>query len=229
MKLSPPAPRQELHTRNITLRGYQREDGLFEVEAHLVDTKARDFTLEERGRVEPGEPLHGMWLRVTYDDRMTITACEAATEHSPYAACPAAAPAFQKLVGLRMKSGFLKEAAARVGGTVGCTHLRELLQQVATTAFQTAGPVLARKRAGWLRRQLAPADRHLHRLCGGWRSCRAALARPRARPVAAGSSGVSRFLLRAGGCRQVRVPLHERPWQAPVAQLDRAPDYGSGG
>ncbi len=148
MSLSPPARRTPLHTRRITIEGYERADGLFEVEAHLVDTKAEPFSTDERGRVEAGEPLHEMWLRVTFDDRMTITASEAATVHSPYAACPAAAPAFARLAGLRIKSGFLKEAAARVGGTVGCTHLRELLQQVATTAFQTAGPALARRRAG---------------------------------------------------------------------------------
>lgn len=147
MPLSPAAPRARLHTRRITLEGYQRQDGLFEVEAHLVDTKAEPFTTDERGRVEAGEPLHAMWLRVTYTDRMEITACEAATEHGPYAACPTAAPAFARLVGLRMKPGFLKEAAARVGGTAGCTHLRELLQQVATTALQTAGPAISRRRS----------------------------------------------------------------------------------
>jgi hypothetical protein len=147
MPLSPPADRAPLHTRQITLEGYQRADGLFEVEAHLVDLKAEAFSTEERGRVEKGEPLHEMWLRVTYDDRMTITACEASTEYSPYQACPDAAPAFARLVGLRMKPGFLKEAAQVVGGTAGCTHLRELLQQMATTAFQTAGPVLSRRRA----------------------------------------------------------------------------------
>lgn len=148
MSLSPPADRKPLHTRRITLEGYQRADGQFDVEAHLIDVKAEAFTTAERGRVEKGEPLHEMWLRITCDDRMTITGCEAATVHSPYPACPDAAPAFARLVGLRIRPGFLKEANARVGGTAGCTHLRELLQQVATTMFQTVGPVLARRHAG---------------------------------------------------------------------------------
>lgn len=147
MPLSPPAPRVPLHTREITLHGYQRADGQFDVEAHLVDLKAEAFTTEERGLVPKGEPLHEMRLRITFDERMAITACEAATEHAPYAVCPTAAPNFARLAGLRIRSGFLKEAAARVGGPAGCTHLRELLQQVATTALQTAGPVLARRRA----------------------------------------------------------------------------------
>ena len=49
------------------------------------------------------------------------------------------------LVGLQIKAGFLREVNHRVGGTVGCTHLRELLQQMATTAFQTINPARAKR------------------------------------------------------------------------------------
>ena len=52
--------------------------------------------------------------------------------HTPYAICSSVAPSFTRLAGLQIKPGFLKEAAKRVGGTLGCTHLRELLQQMAT-------------------------------------------------------------------------------------------------
>jgi DUF2889 family protein len=41
----------------------------------------------------------------------------------------------------------LKEAAKRIGGTHGCTHLRELLQQMATTAYQTIDPARAKREA----------------------------------------------------------------------------------
>ncbi|MBV8592615.1 MAG: DUF2889 domain-containing protein [Acetobacteraceae bacterium] len=47
------------------------------------------------------------------------------------------APNFARLPGLRIGPGCLKAAAARVGGTEGCTHWRELLQQMGTTALQT--------------------------------------------------------------------------------------------
>jgi len=143
--LSPSVPREEIHTRAITLRGYRRLDGLFDIEAHLVDTKPFTLPSQDRGHIPAGEPLHEMWMRLTIDEAMQIVACEAATDHSPYAVCPQAAPNFARLVGLRIRNGFLKEAALRVGGAAGCTHLRELLQQMATTAFQTVGPALARK------------------------------------------------------------------------------------
>ena len=39
MPLSAPSARKKLHTRNIELNGYLREDGLFDIEAHMTDIK----------------------------------------------------------------------------------------------------------------------------------------------------------------------------------------------
>lgn len=143
MLLSDPAERELLHLRDIQLRGYRRTDGLYDVEARLTDTKTYGFGNHDRGWIEPGTPLHGMLARMTVDEDMLIVAFEAATEYGPYAVCPAAAANFARLAGLRVGRGFLKAAQERVGGTRGCTHLRELLQPMATVAFQT----LAAKRA----------------------------------------------------------------------------------
>ncbi len=137
MPLSEPHPREKLHTRTIVIDGYRRADGLYDIEAHLTDTKTRGFANEYRGFIEAGEPLHGMWLRLTVDDRLRVVACEAASEQTPYAICSLAAPNFASLAGLQIKAGFLREANHAVGGPVGCTHLRELLGQMGTVAFQT--------------------------------------------------------------------------------------------
>ena len=159
MPLTPPAERELTHLRDIALRGYERRDGRFDIEAHLRDTKTLGFqNIDRGGWIGPGEPLHDMWLRVTIDEDMTIVACEAVTVFAPFAICPGGAQSFGRLVGLTIRPGFLREATARVGGTEGCTHLRELLQQVATTAFQTLWPVRMR-RAEERRRQLAGAGR----------------------------------------------------------------------
>jgi len=147
MPLSPPEDRELLHSRDIVLRGYRRSDGLYDIEAQLTDTKSYGSANRDRGYIEAGEPIHGMWLRLTVDEERTIVACEAASDYTPYAICPTAAPNFARLAGLRIKPGFLKEAAKQVGGTVGCTHLRELLQQMATTAYQTIDPARARREA----------------------------------------------------------------------------------
>lgn len=170
MPLSPPSDRKELHARDIALRGFQRADGLFDIEATLADTKAQGFASEQRGWIAPGERLHGMAARMTIDEEMTIVAFEAAIDDSPYpSVCPGAAPNFAGLAGLVIGPGFVRAAMQRVGGTGGCTHLRELLQQMATVAYQTMWPVRQRRApaqpAGTPRR--APA---LLNSCHGWSS-----------------------------------------------------------
>lgn len=137
MPLSPPAERELLHLRDIAVRGYRRQDGLFDIEAEIADTKTYGFSLANR-RMEPGDKLHHMLVRITVDEDLTIIAAEAATEAGPFLNCPGGAATFGRLAGLSIRSGFLREANARIGGVEGCTHIRELLQQMATVAFQTS-------------------------------------------------------------------------------------------
>lgn len=145
MPLSPPAERELLHTRAIELNGYRRADGLFDIEARLTDTKAYPFSNHDRGVIEPGTPLHGMLARMTVSEDMVITEFEAVTEYGPYALCPSAAPNFARLAGLKIGRGFIKAANERVGGVHGCTHLRELLGQMGTVAFQTLYAVRSKR------------------------------------------------------------------------------------
>jgi len=147
MPLSEPAAREPIHTREVTCRGYRRADGLWDVEGHLTDVKAYEFHTEQRGRIVPGDPVHGMWLRLTVDNDLTVHAVEAVTEKSPYRTCGAVTPNFQRLVGLKIGPGWTRAVKERLGGTHGCTHLVELLGPIATTAFQTIYPILAREQA----------------------------------------------------------------------------------
>ena len=147
MSLSEPVAREKMHTRQIVMEGYQRIDGLFDIDARMTDTKTYGFSNEDRGHIPPGEPLHDMFMRMTVDVDLLITGFEAATEYAPYMICPEVAPNFALLAGLRITRGFVRAAAERVGGTHGCTHLRELLQQMATVAFQTVYPVRAKRAA----------------------------------------------------------------------------------
>ena len=137
MPLAPPTDREALHVRRIEITGYRRADGLFDIEAHLVDTKTYAFDNQDRGTIHPGTPLHGMLARMTLDEDMLIVAFEADTEFAPYTICPQAAPNFARLAGLHVGRGFIRAANERIGGVHGCTHLRELLGQMGTVAFQT--------------------------------------------------------------------------------------------
>jgi hypothetical protein len=95
-----------------------------------------------------------MWIRLTIDDRMEIKEVAAATDHSPFQICPDILPNFQRLVGVKIGHGFTREARARLGGPQGCTHIVEMLPQVATVAYQT----MVAERAKALRKQQKAAE-----------------------------------------------------------------------
>ena len=142
MAFSDSAPRRHVHTRAIHYRGYEREDGLWDIEAHMTDMKTYQFRNDWRGEVKVGEPLHEMLLRVTIDDSFTIKEIEAATEHSPFEMCPSITPNYKKVIGIQMGRGWRQKVRMQVGGTNGCTHLTELLYPMATAAMQTIWPLM---------------------------------------------------------------------------------------
>jgi Protein of unknown function (DUF2889) len=158
MPLSSPVERELLHLRDIELRGWRRADGLYDIEAHLLDTKSYPFSNESRGEIPAGAPLHGLWLRLTIAEDMTVVECEAASDHTPYAVCPGAAPNFARLAGLKIGPGFNRAVAERVGGVQGCTHLRELLGQMATVAYQTLYPLRAAREREEAARRVAAGE-----------------------------------------------------------------------
>ena len=137
MSLSAPAPRRHLHTRTIACEGYEREDGLFDIEARIVDTKTYAVDEPYRGHREPGMHVHDMQLRMTLGRDMVVRDIEVATNHAPYAPCFTVASAYKGLIGAKVGGGWRRAVSEAVGGTKGCTHLRELLMPVATVAFQT--------------------------------------------------------------------------------------------
>lgn len=139
MSLPPPAPRRHLHTRTIHCEGYEREDGLFDIEASIVDTKTCDVEEPFRGLRKAGEHVHDMQLRLTLDRGMVVRDIDVTTTHAPYDACFGVAPAYKGLIGATIGAGWRYAVQSSVGGTKGCTHLRELLMPAATVAFQTIG------------------------------------------------------------------------------------------
>jgi hypothetical protein len=146
MPLSAAVEREPIHTRTVTCRGYRRADGLWDIEGHLVDSKTYAFDSRSRGTLAPGDPVHGMWLRLTVDDDLVVRGVEAAMDASPFAVCPAITPAFQQLLGLTIRAGWTAKVRQLLGGTQGCTHLVELLGPIATTAYQTIFPLRDRER-----------------------------------------------------------------------------------
>jgi hypothetical protein len=158
-QLSAPAPRKLLHQRSVQCYGYAREDGLYDIEGHLVDVKTYPIADLDRGPIGPGEPVHEMWLRLTVDIDLNIVGAEARTVWGPYSMCGDITPNFKRLEGLTIKAGFTQKTRELLGRTEGCTHLVELLGPIATTAFQTIYPDRARRdRAAGVRKRPALID-----------------------------------------------------------------------
>ncbi len=151
MPLPSPEPRQHLHDRAVLYRGFKRQDGLWDIEGEMTDTKAYDMTMAERGDMPAGTPVHNMKIRVTLDDRFNIQAIVSSTDFAPFGECQRGVDPMQAMVGKNMGPGWRQTIEAALGGIKGCTHMRELLFNMATAAFQTIPVYRA----------------HQHRLAGG--------------------------------------------------------------
>lgn len=137
MPLPSPQPRTHLHTRNVVYRGYHRQDGLWDIDAEMSDTKSYTLERTERGVMPPGTPVHGMAIRVTVDDAMTIREITPAMDFTPFGECQQGTDPMQRMVGVTMGPGWRQAIERALGGIRGCTHLRELLFNMATAAYQT--------------------------------------------------------------------------------------------
>ncbi len=161
MSLPIPAPREKLHRREIIVEGFKREDGNYDIDATLCDTKTYEFTTGH-GVLEANTPLHGLGARMTITPHMEIVDFAVAMDETPSPACDTAGPNFKALIGLKISGGFLRAANERVGGTLGCTHVREMLPQMATVAFQTTYDTRTKHTS-----QTTPP--RLMNTCHGWR------------------------------------------------------------
>jgi len=130
--------RQPLHTRSIRVQSYGRDDGLWDLEAELIDFKAYDFPRDNGDTFKAGRPIHHMHLRITIDAAFTIVEAQAAYDAAPYGQqCTAIDSAYAGLVGMNLLKGFRRQVKERFGHTSGCTHMTELSQVLPTAAVQT--------------------------------------------------------------------------------------------
>ena len=128
--------RRHVHTRSIRVDAFARDDGLWDLEAVLVDTKYRDFPLATGVR-KAGDPVHEMVLTVTIDTRLNVLAAHAESKWVPYPGhCDAIGPDYEKLVGLNLLQNFRRHVHARLGSVHGCSHITELAGVLPTAAVQ---------------------------------------------------------------------------------------------
>ncbi|WP_291519021.1 DUF2889 domain-containing protein [Acidovorax sp.] len=145
MPLSPPAPRTLKHVRRVQYQGFEREDGLWDIEGELHDSKAYDGpSFREPSRIRhAGDPIHHMWLRVTVNRQLVVQTIEVQMDAHPLKGCREAQSALQHMVGCSMARGWRQAIQKHLGGVASCTHVRELLFNLATAAFQSVPAVFS--------------------------------------------------------------------------------------
>ena len=147
MPLSKPNLRNQIHTRKIHSHGFQRDDGLWDIESLLIDTKSYSFKNTDRGNVRKGEAIHNIAVRITINDKLIVQKAEAVIDSGPFNICGDITPAMQTLEGLTIKPGWRKNILQRLGGVCGCTHIVDLLLgPIATTAWQTVNPIRQKRK-----------------------------------------------------------------------------------
>jgi hypothetical protein len=142
MPLSAPASRQLRHQRVIRATAYERDDGLWDIDACVTDHKTRDAFMG--GSVRPnGMPIHELWLRITIDRSLNIVDAESSSDWAPYGSeCQKANAAYRTLIGLNLRQQFRREVREKLSGIAGCAHLTELCNILPTAAIQAfAGDV----------------------------------------------------------------------------------------
>lgn len=137
MPLNDPTARRQVHHRTIDLQTFAREDGLFDVEAHLLDRKPFAFRrLSRPTPIPPGEALHDLRIRMTIDQDLVVQDIQAASVTTPWALCRNAESTLSVLLGERIARGWSSKVKERLRGAAGCTHLMEMLIPMATVALQ---------------------------------------------------------------------------------------------
>ena len=151
MPLPPSAAhsRRPLQTRTTSCSSFLRDDGLWEIEGYLIDTRSYDHQTRWRGQLPQGAPIHDMRMRIVFDDDLTIRDIAVAIDAAPYPeVCPQAVANYHRLIGQRLGKGFMQVAQQYVGKTAGCTHQTVLLQAMNTTATRTYNTHAAYKAEG---------------------------------------------------------------------------------
>ena len=153
----------------MVYQGYDREDGLWDIEAELTDVKTYGFQVPNERPFPANEPIHHLKIRVTLDNKMVIQDIATSMDDIPHPECAGAPHGMHKLIGCTMGPGWRKVINEHVGGTEGCTHLREMLFNMATAAYQTlpAGQWHRRDQAGQPQPEITKPPYHLGQ-CHSW-------------------------------------------------------------
>jgi len=158
--------RRLVHTRKIEIHTYDIGDHQVLVEGNLADRRFPPFPAGTR----EGEPvlvhdlIARLWVR---GPDLTISAAEAEMPKIPREMCAEVLTGVQKLVGLKIITGFTQKVKDLIGAVKGCSHLTNLFLTLGPVAVQGYWAAYGRRSGA---RSLAnPAFSRLIDSCHVWR------------------------------------------------------------
>jgi hypothetical protein len=137
MPLPAPVARRHIHSRKVHCEGYFREDGLWEVEASLLDTTPFAHEDFERGQRRPEDPVHKMAIRITVDRNLVVVDAHGSMDDVPYVTCHDVPPRMSALIGVKLGTGWRRALREKLPRLEACTHMVELIGPAITTLFQS--------------------------------------------------------------------------------------------
>lgn len=129
--------RPHAHRRLIDCHGWQRDDGLWQIEVSLRDTKGAALRSAAGREVAAGEAIHHMVITLVVNGALKIQSATAQSLAAPAGSCREVEASYAALAGLTIGPGLNHAVRERFGGVKGCTHLTEMLPIAATVAIQT--------------------------------------------------------------------------------------------
>jgi hypothetical protein len=124
-----------VHTRKIEIRTYDLGNDLVRIEGKLTDIKNPSDA--DGGMREGSALIHDLLARIwVQGPELVISRVEADMPHIPREVCSEVLPGVQKLVGLKIISGFTAKVKALIGGIRGCAHLTNLFLSLGPVAVQ---------------------------------------------------------------------------------------------
>jgi hypothetical protein len=157
---------KRVHTRKMEIQTLDLGDHQILVEGKLTDTRISQSPPQDPG---PGPvTVHDLIARLwVQGPDLTIAAVEAEMPNVPREMCPQALPAVQKLVGLKVITGFTQKVKDLIGDVKGCSHLTNLFLTLGPAAVQ--GYFAAYGRASGARPLDHPALSRVIDSCHVWR------------------------------------------------------------
>ncbi len=124
------------HGRMINMKTYVVDDDTVIVEGELKDDRYQ-AVYDITGTKLTAGPIHHLVIRLLIRGKsMEIEDAEAEMLHVPHEECKITRESIADIIGLEVKSGFIKNVQKKIGGIKGCAHLTHLLTVMSQAVFQ---------------------------------------------------------------------------------------------